>query len=112
MITDLLSSCQDETRKLEVDGVVTKSVGPEMGWERCQGYPSLDVWFRNYISAIIADARLIFHHFLSCLIWIHNLDLKACGPPGPAPPAGGRALPKAHYCDPYIGKPVSVRIFG
>ena len=47
MITDLLSSCQDETRKLEVDGVVTKSVGPEMGWERCQGYPSLDVWFRN-----------------------------------------------------------------
>ena len=31
----------------------------------------------------IADARLIFHHFLSSLAWIHSLYLKACGRPGP-----------------------------
>ena len=38
---------------------------------------------------------MMFHHFLSSLGWIHNLYLKACGPPGPAPP--GRGRPKAHY---------------
>ena len=29
---------------------------------------------------------MIFHHFLSGLSWNHNLYLKACNPPGPAPP--------------------------
>ena len=42
-----------------------------------------------------SEGWLIFHHFLSSLGWIHNLYLKACCPPGPAPP--GRGRPKAHY---------------
>ena len=50
----------------------------------------------------IADARLIFHPFLSSLSWIHNLYLKAFGPPGPAPP--GRGRPKAHYGRPTKAK--------
>ena len=39
---------------------------------------------------------LIFHRFLSGLAWIHNLYLKACGPPGPPRWPGGARL-KAHY---------------
>ena len=59
---------------------------------------------RDYIASFLYsrttgiadhDARLIFHHFLSSLAWIHNPYLTACGPPGPAPPGSGR--PKAHY---------------
>ena len=36
---------------------------------------------------------------VSSLAWIHDLYLKACGPPGPTPPSRGRPNLKAHYRD-------------
>ena len=51
------------------------------------------MWFRNSMFAIMADARLIFHHFLSGLAWIHNLYLKGCCPSLPARASTARLWP-------------------
>ena len=49
---------------------------------------------RAFAIRVIADAVLIFNHFLSGLAWIHNLQvyLKACGP-GPGQPGQAVARP-------------------